>query len=585
MIVPNRKQPVGPMFSAYSNYSVEAGQPMEFHAHSTVPHRLSVVRIGWDAVSTITDIHSTPEGVQYDPTPLRARDWIVHESPILPAQPQTITPGSYIHVFIPLDAATPLSALTLEAWVRPSVDARAGGYPPVAGAKGVITQYTFSSACGFGLFLGQDGRPFYYFGNGGSFVAAWLRSGPTALTANQWHHMAAVFANGTGTLYVDGQPVDSYPNFAPQVVPGPAPLRLGAYGDGPDTTNFFDGDLAMPVIYGAALTGTTLKARAAQTPPVAPTGASVLACWPLSEEHGVIVQDSSPHDRNGVIVNRGTWMVGGPGFAGNALSLDPGHDPDVDPKRTAFTAAYDPSTDPARGHAIRLASDDLYDCAWPVTYTCTIPHDCPPGLYVARFVQLNGGLPVAGTTYDMTFVVRRASSKPAAPVLVLCATNTWLAYSNFLSYSSYAPHLNGQPTYHRGVRVPWPVASPYGVDYGAGADDPEYSHLVRAELFTHVWLEQQGIEYDAISDYDLDQHPDILGSYRTMFIVGHSEYWSARAYQAVATYLDHGGRVIVASGQHDVLAGFVRQRRIDRVPQAAVLDRRVLERALGRTLP
>ena len=57
-----------------------------------------------------------------------------------------------------------------------------------------------------------------------------------------------------------------------------------------------------------------------------------------------------------------------------------------------------------------------------------------------------------------------------------------------------------------------------------------------------------GYDYDVIGDRDLHSNPSILSNYRTVFIVGHSEYWSREGWSAIRSYLASGGNVIVASG-------------------------------------
>ncbi|PTL80328.1 N,N-dimethylformamidase beta subunit family domain-containing protein [Vitiosangium sp. GDMCC 1.1324] len=500
--VANRTVAIPGAVEAYAQKSVAAGGTIDFRIHSTVPYQLSIVRLGWDT--------ETP-----------SRDWVVQSLTDQLAEPRTMTirPGSYIHVENALAPTASLSQLTLEAWVRPFRHAW----------QGVISQYSYPDTCGYGLFISGDGYPYYYFGNGGAHNGSWLRAGPDALDVQQWHHLVAVFDAGTVRLYVNGVEVDSASGFPATLSPGVAPLRLGAYGDSSGTANFLDGDLAMPVIYSRALSAQEVSARAnagRSAPPTIPMGGQMLGCWPLDEETGVSVRDASGYVRPGLIVNRGTWMIGGPSFNAEAV-------PRFGP--------YNPDTDPTRGHALRLSSSDLYDCAWPISHSYTIPSECPPGIYVGRISD------EAGTRlYDVTFVVRRATNRAPAPVLVLCATNTWHAYNQPLGlFSFYAAHAAGQPTYSQGIDMPWTSADPY---QRWSAPEYDYSHLVRAERFTHVWLEQNGIDYDVISDQDLHLNPSVLGQYRTLFILGHSEYWSVGAYQAVADYLASGGKVIMASG-------------------------------------
>ena len=204
-------------------------------------------------------------------------------------------------------------------------------------------------------------------------------------------------------------------------------------------------------------------------------------------------------------------MIGGPSFAGD---LVPRYGP------------YDPAADAGRGHGLRFASDDLYDCRWQVTHEFRIPETAKPGIYVGRFEFEIDGLP---RLYHATFLVRKAADRARAPLLVVASTGSWLAYSstafattppgtlyhwgttgitnssgNPPAYSMYRNHQAGQPAYKVGVNRPWPDAGPY-VLYEHGGSG--YSHLMRAERFVLVWLEQSGYAYDMVGDHDVDRDP------------------------------------------------------------------------------
>ncbi|MGD0189241.1 MAG: N,N-dimethylformamidase beta subunit family domain-containing protein [Rhizomicrobium sp.] len=63
-----------------------------------------------------------------------------------------------------------------------------------------------------------------------------------------------------------------------------------------------------------------------------------------------------------------------------------------------------------------------------------------------------------------------------------------------------------------------------------------------------AWAEEESIALDYFTDYDLDAEPDALSVYRTVVIVGHSEYWSARQRDQVEAFVDNGGRLAIFSG-------------------------------------
>lgn len=517
-----------PGVHAYAEKSVTAGEVIQFRISSDGPYRLSVVRLGWDIAG---------------PT----RDWVLQQFPDSPGGVQPIYPGSYVHVPNGLPPATAFPTLSLECWVRPWAHKW----------QGLISQYTFQTDCGFGLFLDPSGHPVCYFGNGGSFRASWLLAANTQLPLTEWTHLVAVFRQGTSTLWVNGEQVAAVQGGPSVVNPGSAPLRLAAYGGSGFTRDCLDGDLAMPVIYQRALSAAEIKARAitsaitnpnAQPPAVPGDRTALLGCWPMTEEQGQTLADASPNARDGQIVNRATWMIGGPSFDAKAVNR---------------FLPYNPSGDSKRGHALRFSAEDLFDCRWNVSQAFAVPPDAPSGLYVGR-IQFGQNF---SKRYDVTFLVKTRALKPKAGILVLCATNTWLAYNVFFpsdpglndwgnnAHGVSVPNAPGfnlyegyrdsnAPTYQMGLKMPW-SAFPY-MSYA----DPSgvYGHLVRAERPLHVWLEQNGYEYDLASDLDLHRQPDLLAGYKVVVINGHSEYWSAQAYQAVKNYLAASGSVVVLSG-------------------------------------
>jgi hypothetical protein len=154
---------------------------------------------------------------------------------------------------------------------------------------------------------------------------------------------------------------------------------------------------------------------------------------------------------------------------------------------------------------------------------------------------------------------------------VLCAVNSWLAYASTPfaknvvddpvwprrsagleschpqapAYCSYTYHRAGQPCYQVGLRMPWPNASPNALY------DPEgsgFSQWARLERRLHVWLQREGYDFDVIGDIDLHRDPSLLARYQTVFVNGHSEYWSTPAVDGLDDYLRRGGSAVVLSG-------------------------------------
>jgi N,N-dimethylformamidase len=501
-------------------HSIAAGDTLELCVSNSVPYRLSICRLG----------------LQVDDP---AGDTVLTRFDESPPNPQPIHPGSYVIAAKNIEA--PLRALTLECWVRPC---------DITRLQGIISQEDKDSDDGFALGIGKDGYVGFFLGDGvGPDEKVIHRTPPAAVTRDKWHHLVATWDGSKKRVYVNAHEAGAW-DFAGPLRAGPHPLRLGAMAQTGIAQHFLDGDLAMPVIYGRALSAVEIRTRFDQRGLEPAKSANVLACWPLVEERGERVADVSGAGRHGRIINHGTWMIGGPSFNADVPRF----------------GNYEPKTDATRGHGLRLASDDLYDCRWSVTHRWKAPLDARSGIYVARMHFDYEGKP---REYHCTFIVRRAPRRKKAPILLLMSTNTWRAYSGtpfaitpvarlqvwgtggiesnargLPAYNFYRDHASRQGTYYQGIRMPWPSAGPY-VLYGGPT---KYSHLMRADRFSQIWLEEQGYNYDTVSDWDLHRDPELLRDYKALMIVGHNEYWSLPMMRHTDDYLRRGGNLIVLSG-------------------------------------
>jgi N,N-dimethylformamidase len=504
-----------PGLHAYADaHGVNAGQPLIFRVSSSVPYRMRVVRLG---------------GRVDDP----ASDETIADIGECPARQQTIRPGSFVVV----DRGIPdgVRTIALECWVRL--------FRPTGGQT-FIAQGPRNGGVGIGL--AADGS-----------LEAWgpARLAGEKLDARQWHHVVAQWDSrpdpSVATLWIDGREV-ARASFEATVVVPRAPLLLAAAEVGGAADRFLEGDLAMPAVHDKSLSADEIAARVKARGLQSPDHGGLLACWPFTEEQGSAVADIGPRAAHGRIVNHATWMIGGPSF--DAATVE------------RYGDRYDPVLDTNRGHGLRFAGDDLYDCGWEATHTVAIPVTARPGIHAARFdFEFDGEPRVAWTT----FIVRKAADRPKAKLLVVCSTNTWLAYSSTAfcvnqpprrfwstegqplahpaapAFSCYRDHHAGQPTYQLGTRMPWPVAAP-DVLYSEATTG--YSHLTRGERFAHAWLEEQGYGFDCVTDYDLHRDPQLLAGYAALLINGHSEYWSTEAAESLDRYLRSGGNAVVLSG-------------------------------------
>lgn len=502
------------------------GTPVELRLAAPAAFEVDVVRLGRRAIAD-------PEATEADD---RTDVEVLAEGRGDEALPGRIAPGSYVWVDGPPVDGPPL---TLAAWIRiwrlPPLDEVQWGW------AGVVSDFDYPDACRFALLVDHAGRVAVHAGDG-PFRHEDLRLHEAGLGARlgEWVHLACSFGADAVRLWVDGERVGEWPAAAVIGSAGPAArLRLGATAEGGEAADFLDGDVAQPLVGAFELDDTTARRLAADRGRSDVGGlvdGPLLGAWPLDEEVGERAHDASGSGRDGRIVNGATWQIGGPA-----------HDPSVG------VPGYDPAADPDRGHGLRLSSDDLVDCRWPVGFRWDVPPDADSGLYAFR-ARLVGQ--AAEDALVVPFVVARRTPRRPGSVALLCATNTWLAYGrrpaatariSGLSASFYSTHDSGRPFFHVSALAPLPRASAYGFE-STRAARVGHSHLVRPERYAEAWLEREGYAYEVITDFDLHAEPELLERFAALFIAGHNEYWTDAMRDGVLGYLRAGGAVVSLSG-------------------------------------
>ena len=489
------------------------------------------------------------------------RDEIVHSFGQSPAATQPIHPGSYILVEKPLDDRPMSEGLTLEIWIRRW---------RTVGRQAILGQFDEPDSCGFGLFVNEDGSLSFYVGDGGRYderqmlrtppnqlvmvvnpegLKHFPDNTPSSVASNQWHHVVARYDGNLKLVWVDGRQVSSA-EAGVAFRPGSAPLRIGAAGRHGAAAEFLDADIAMPAIYGKALSPSETASRFATSALQRPADASILACWPLSEERGDALADVSPHGRNGRIINRATWMIGGPSFHADVPRFTD-YSPEKDSsagtvsgwRRTTFTTAV--GTFRTRtGYRKRLvqgstpAAFDFIKAAKIDSITLSSSSRRRPRASGADRVHLLDqyleglrGDPVQPDVerdqeVDWEQRVCQQRRRPAGVLLLPPAQRRPGDLPDGLPDAV----ADRRPLHHHGPgRV--------------GLQPPLPSGSVRP-----TWLENQGYEYDVLSDTDVHLDPHALDDYKVIYVVGHSEYWSFEAMENVSRFLDRGGNAIVLSG-------------------------------------
>jgi hypothetical protein len=190
-------------------------------------------------------------------------------------------------------------------------------------------------------------------------------------------------------------------------------------------------------------------------------------------------------------------------------------------------------------------STGLTECNWHATLSFPIPRALPSGVYI---VKLDAS---SGAQSDCLFVVR---SSLQTPLLLELPTATYEAYNAWGGDSLYpgGRKLVGVTGSTQGVEVSYD--RPYESQTGAGQFFIREVAMVR-------FLERYGYPVSYTTSESLDGDPAQVQGTRALMDVGHSEYWSARAEQALARARDRGTSLIFVSS--DAMAWRVRFARAD----------------------
>lgn len=275
------------------------------------------------------------------------------------------------------------------------------------------------------------------------------------------------------------------------------------------------------------------------------------------------VTDVSGNGRHGETVNLPTRGVGGSNWAGQTDNWQQG------------TEQYG---------AIHFHDDDVDDARWKTTFTLVVPDDWSSGCYAAR-------LRADDAEFYVPFVVRPAPGQEADAVLLL-STATYGAYANLrlrvvfpwnelihgrltvlddtdllmlrfpeIGSSTYDSHTDGSTVVYSSMRRPVTNFRPKGRIYKFCQD-----------LLLVAWLEQDGYEFDVITDEDVHREGlESLLPYRVVITSSHPEYTSTEMFDATEEHVRRGGRLMYLGGNgwywrvgyHPTRPGIVEVRRPD----------------------
>ena len=218
--------------------------------------------------------------------------------------------------------------------------------------------------------------------------------------------------------------------------------------------------------------------------------------------------------------------------------------------------------------AISFHDDDIYDFEWDSDFEFVIPDDMPSGIYIMR-IEADGH-------YDaMPFFVCPPLGKRRADLCVLVATFTytiygnharpdfapswlekisaWEAYPNNPSQyrhyglSTYNNHTDGSGICHASHKRVLFNLRPGYLTFG-GATCSGLRHF-QADSHLIAWLHNQNIDYDIITDDELD-HDGVtaIAGYKAVVTGSHPEYHTSETLDALKGYRDSGGGLVYLGG-------------------------------------
>jgi hypothetical protein len=167
-------------------------------------------------------------------------------------------------------------------------------------------------------------------------------------------------------------------------------------------------------------------------------------------------------------------------------------------------------------------------CNWPVTAQFTVPSNWPSGYYAARF-------PTSGGTRNVIFVVRAANPGSSSPIVVVSTTNTYQAYDNFGGKALYDEFSTNSQRAHTVS-----FQRPYFDNAGLGR------YPLWEQQFVD-WMTAESRSFEVVTDDDM-QDPALLAHYKTVVVVGHSEYWTLQARNNLEAFSNAGGHIATFAG-------------------------------------
>ena len=454
-----------------------------------------------------------------------------------PARAQGFTPGSCMHAALAEGMTLPTEF---------SVSAKIWPTRVASGAQAVLSIGSSAAGTAFVLGLDEAGKPRVMARmTDGSWVEALL---PGVVRERQWAWLWASFSQPSGELSVGYGGSDGHHNEYIRF-DGTASLTaekmdsiLVAASDPGERRMHFNGKVEAPTIYAVPLglnqilDGSEIDA------------APLFARWDFSEEiSSTRVRDTSDNEIDGTLINFPTRAMTGSMWDGSEMCW-----------RHA----------PQHYGAIHFHEDDIYDFEWETDFSVAVPEGLRSGIYGIRLQQ--------GEHNDtIPLFICPPKGKRTARLCILVSTFTYTVYGNhargdygddwadktkawhaypwnpaeYPQYgrSTYNFHSDHSGICHASYRRPLFNLRPGYLTFGWST----CSGLKHFQADSHLtsWLENQGYDFDVVTDKELDEEGvGLLAGYSAVTTGAHPEYHTARTLDALEGYRDQGGRFAYLGG-------------------------------------
>ncbi len=491
-----------------------------------------------------------------------------------PGRLQATHIGSYVEVPEPPDIS---GSFTIAAWIWPTV--------PDEGPQTILARRSGSNGYGLGLGL-QRGMPTGPDVDSAGCVlppeneedGLTLRVGRDHFslgawpTEKRWHFVAGswdaasgearlvqrIYERGPESSLVAATNLGALDSFGANPVPAdpatPLLLAAGSRIDGTEVGVYhcFNGKLERPCLFDRALSAEELESLAGGADPLAIPGVAAVWDFAATPASGVDIADVTGSGHDGTAVN----------YPMRGLT---GHNWDA----TAFTREEAPE----QYGAIHFHDDDFDDTRWEADFSFRVPEDARTGYYA---VHLQAADEAGGEEDNIPFFVTPAPGARRAKAAYLAPTCSYLAYANervlfsgghdfsgltdipivvdpYDSYlgahvelggSVYDVHTDGSGVCHSTTRRPLLSMRPTARHWVSNAP-----RGYAFDLYLVDWLEQQGADYDVITDEDVHfEGLSCLADYDVVMTGCHPEYWTGPMLDALEEYLDGGGRLMYLGG-------------------------------------